>query len=190
MPITIEPKLKSDERDKLAGILGCSLSNLEKTLGAYCEASLQEYTRMFLGQKVFSRGSDIREYRLFLLIIYAFGNKLPDEQKVCDLFQTTTGQSRALIRSVMSKYQYELSKAIDITLKETIANAKKDLIGGDYEFTVNSENIVNAMDRVLATIDGTLPQVAKKKGTVSTYILKPSSYTKLKERYGIVAKEV
>lgn len=69
---------------------------------------------MFIGQRVFTRGRDIQEYRLFLLIRGPFGNTIPDDQMVCDLFQTTT-QSRALVRSVMSKYQYELSQAIILT---------------------------------------------------------------------------
>ena len=96
-------------------------------------------------------------------------------RKICDLFQTTVSQSRALIRSVMSKYQYVLSSAIKTTITNTILGAVQAEAGDDFEFTVNSENVVEALNRVLASLDGTLPQIAKKKGTVTTYILKPSS---------------
>jgi hypothetical protein len=50
---------------------------------------------------------------------------------------------------------------------------------------INSENLVDALNRDLASIDGSLPQVAKKKNTVSTYELQNSSYLKLCEHYGI-----
>lgn len=185
MSILIDLKLREDEIDKLAGILGCGKEQLEDKITSYGEAAIQEYIRMFLGQKVFSRGTDIQEYRLYLLIVHAFGNKLPDEQKVCDLFQTTSTKSRSLIRSVMSKYQYDLSSAIDMTLKETILSARQPSIGEDYEFTINSESIVDAMNRSLATMDGTLSQVTKKKSTVSTYVLKPASFEKLKGKYEV-----
>jgi hypothetical protein len=183
MPIRVNHGLRNDEAEKLAGILGCERNQLDGILSSYASAALQEYIGMFLGQKVFTRGADIREYRLFLLIQHAFDNQLPDEQKICDLFQTTVSQSRALIRSVMSKYQYDLSAAIKTTITNTITGAAQPEEGGDYEFTVNSENVVEAMNRALASLDGTLPQVAKKKGTVTTYVLKPSSRDRLVQHY-------
>jgi hypothetical protein len=135
---------------------------------------------MFLGQKVFTRGSDTREFRLFLLIREAFNNQIPDEQKVCGLFQCSATQARSLIRAVMSKYQYELHDAIEATLANTVKRVVKDQ-AGDLVVIINNENVVDALNRVIASIDGSLPQVAKKKGIVSTYELKSSSYKKLCE---------
>lgn len=185
MPIQFNHNLRDDEAAKLAGILGCAINELDAVLSTYASAALQEYVGMILGQRVFTRGADMREYRLFLLVKHAFDNQLPDEQKICDLFQTTVTQSRALIRSVMSKYQYDLSQAIRTTITNTIVGATQGGEGDDYEFTVNSENIAEAMNRVLASLDGTLPQVVKKKGTVTSYVLKPSSRDRLVEHYDI-----
>jgi hypothetical protein len=81
---------------------------------------------MFLGQKVFRRGSDILEYRLFLLIEKALEGQIPDEQVVSNLFQTTPTESRSLIRSVMSKYQYQLRGAIEYSIRAILENASKD----------------------------------------------------------------
>ncbi|HEY8788095.1 MAG TPA: hypothetical protein VIM10_03025 [Actinopolymorphaceae bacterium] len=91
------------ERKQLAATLGCDAKDLTKTLKAYGEAASEEYVRMILGQKVFTRGTDIREYRLSLLITHVFGGRLPSEQLISALFQTTATQSRALLRAVMSK---------------------------------------------------------------------------------------
>jgi len=138
---------------------------------------------MFIGQRVFTRGADIQEYRLFLLIKEPFGNQIPDEQRVSDLFQTTASQSRSLIRSVMSKYQYELQDAISATLKRAVQAAEAE--SDDWTVTINSENIVEALNRVIGAIDGSLPQIEKKRGTVSYYVLRRSSYSALCRRFGL-----
>jgi hypothetical protein len=72
----------------LAEILGSSPDQVEDKLAPYVSAAATEYIEMFLGRRVFTRGQDIREYRLFLLMRGVFG-RLPDEQEVSDLFQTT-----------------------------------------------------------------------------------------------------
>ena len=89
----------------------------------------------------------------------------------------------------MSKYQYELYDAIQTTLRNTVQRVANDA-AGNLVVVINSENLVDALNRVLASIDGSLPQVGKKKGTVSTYELKNSSYQRLCEHYGVDAIEV
>jgi hypothetical protein len=184
MKLEVEIKLDQNESKQLAGIIGVKAGELNKGFQAFARAAVQEYAQMFLGKKVFTRGSDMREFRLFLLIRDAFGNKIPDEQKVCDLFQCSTTQARSLIRAVMSKYQYDLHEATNASLKETVQRVAVDNAGA-LTVTINSENLVDALNRDLASIDGSLPQVAKKKNTVSTYELQNSSYKKLCERYDI-----
>jgi len=179
MDITTTLRLNPAEKKQLAGILHCQPSELSEKLGSYSNAAALEYIQMFLGQKVFTRGSDIREFRLFLLIRHAFNNTIPDEQTVCGLFQCTSSQSRSLIRSVMSKYQYELYDAITSTLTTTLQNATVDGDGEGVVITIINENVVEALNRELASLDGTLPQVVKKKGTVSTWELRESSYLTL-----------
>jgi hypothetical protein len=93
MPITIELGLADEERNQLGGILKCSPADLDATLESYAAAALEEYGRMFIGQRVFTRGADIQVYRLFLLIKGPFDNQIPDEQIVSDLFQTTANQN-------------------------------------------------------------------------------------------------
>lgn len=183
MPISVDLDLSNDERAQLAGIIHSDPAKLDESLAAFGAAALEEYVRMFIGQRVLTRGADIREYRLFLLIKGPFANQIPDEQRVSDLFQTTTSQSRSLIRSVMSKYQYELQEAINSSLKSTVAEAAKE--ADDWTVTINSENIVETLNRVIGSIDGSLPQIEKKRGTVSSYIVRQSSYTRLREHFGL-----
>lgn len=185
MEVTVNINISEQEKTELASILNCSKESLPTELSKFGAAALQEYISMFLGQKVFKRGSDILEYRLFLLIEEAYGNKVPDEQDVCKLFQTSSTESRSLIRSVISKYQYQLKSALEKTIKEILQSAARDNEQEPYTVTINSQNIVDELNRQLASIDGSLPPVTKKRGSVSIYEIKASSYSRLCHKFGI-----
>src|ERR1039458_2566189 len=154
MKLSISLSLDPAEIKQLSGILRTPAAGLDSTFSPYAKAAIQEYIQMFLGQKVFTRGTDMREFRLFLLIKSAFNNKIPDEQNVCDLFQCTQSQGRSLLRAVMSKYQYELSDAINATLKELVNSARKEESSNLIAITVNNETLIEALNRLLANIDG------------------------------------
>jgi hypothetical protein len=182
MEIKTNIPLTNTEITTLAEILECSPADLPDVLSRYAAAGLREYISMFQGQKVFKRGSDILEFRLLLMIEEAFENLIPDENKVSNLFQTTSTESRSLIRSIMSKYQYQLKVAIESSLKKLITNAKQESKDSDYSIVINSQNLVDECNLMLARIDGSLPLVSKQRGSVSTYLIKPSSYKTLKDR--------
>jgi len=182
MDVTAHIHLNEEDTTELCHILDCDQGDLSNTLSAYASAALKEYVTMFLGQKVFTRGSDIIEYKLFLLIAEAFENRIPDEQEVCRLFQTTATGSRSIIRSVMSKYQYQLKAAIERSMQRLIQSAQQEDENQPYTVTINSLNVVEELNRVLADIDGNLPPVSKKRGSVSTYEIARSSYTRLMAR--------
>lgn len=182
---TLNLDLTTEEEELLADILSCAKEKLAEKLQPIAKAAIEEYIRMILGQKVFTRGQDIREYRLFLLIKELFQGKIPDDQKISDLFQTTPNESRSLIRSVLSKYQYELKHSITQTLEDIIKNVNKDSETGDLIITVNSISKIEELNRILLSIDGTLPQISKKPKSVSTYLLKRSSYMRLCEHFHI-----
>lgn len=183
MEINTKIDLSDADQQELARILDCSVDGLSTALSAYSSAALNEYVSMFLGQKISRRGSDINEYRLFLLITTVFGNMIPDEQEVCRLFQTSATESRALIRAVMSKFQYQLRGAIDNSIRKSLESAQKEGDTGPYVVTINSQNVVEELNRSLATIDGSLQQIKKKRGSVSTFEISPSAYARLTEKF-------
>ncbi len=103
MLISIELDLGETEIAEIASVLESDDGNLAAILSRHFKASALEYLAMYRGQKVFRRGSDLLEYRLLLLIETAFEGVIPDEHEVARLFQTTPGESRALIRSILAK---------------------------------------------------------------------------------------
>lgn len=189
MRVTIEVTLDGAEEKALAAILNCDKGELGTFLSKYARAALEEYVRMFLGEKIFKRGSDFLEYRLFLLIRHAFDGTLPNDSRISALFQTTASQSRALLRSVMSKYQYPLDPAIRKTLADAIRSAKWDRGNKVFVFTPHSSIIVDALNRVLADLDGTLTEVAKQSGSIGNYIIPRASQKQLCKTFGVTYDE-
>src|SRR2546427_5218533 len=61
MKVEADLKLRTVDNNELARILGCKLTELSAALFPYASAALEELVTMFLGQKVFSCGSDLLE---------------------------------------------------------------------------------------------------------------------------------
>jgi hypothetical protein len=181
MLISIELDLGETEIAEIASVLESDDGNLAAILSRHFKASALEYLAMYRGQKVFRRGSDLLEYRLLLLIETAFEGVIPDEHEVARLFQTTPGESRALIRSILAKYQYRIKEVIKRTISQKLAEAGQEEEGGPYSVVINSVNIVLEMNRILADLDGSLQPVKKKRGCVSTYEIMPSSFEILRQ---------
>ncbi|HCE2207183.1 hypothetical protein P3384_22735 [Vibrio parahaemolyticus] len=180
--ITFTLDLSQDDEAELASILGCENNELADAITKCSNAATLEYLAMIRGQKVFKRGTDILEYRLLLLIQHHFGGVIPDEKDVTHLFQTTLTESRSLIRAVISKYQYLLRDAIDQTMLTVLNIATADTAVAPYEVVIKSQNIVDELNRLISDIDGNLPSVTKKRGSVATYEIKRSAYDQLRQR--------
>lgn len=188
MEIKFDITFDTTETDLLKSILHCTDTELNDRLNKVARAAYEEYRKMILGQKVFTRGKDIIEFRLFIFIKYFFDGKIPEEQKICDLFQVTATESRALIKSIMSKYQYELRDTIQSSIKEQVEKINLDENSEEYKISIQNQYFKDELNRVLGTIDTSLPVIQIDKGTIATYIVKPSSYLKLCEHFGVTPK--
>ena len=160
MRFEIELQLSNAEAAEIATILGCGVEHVPTQLASHFSASAQEYLAMYRGQKVFRRGTDILEHRLFLLIESAFDGKIPDEHQVTSLFPTSAGRSRPLIRSGSCKVSVpNRSIGIKRTMAaecQNYAYAQRQGRGAHHTVTINSVNIVEEMNRLLADHDGGL----------------------------------
>ena len=185
MKISFELKLLPEEETQLAGILNTDSAKLSAKLAPFASAATAEYVRMFLGQRVFTRGSDLREYRLLLLIQTAFENAIPSEDVVSSLLQCTRTQSRALLRSVMSKYQYELRSAIETTLIQSLKSVKRHKNDNVLRVVVFNENIIAELNKVLSILDGTEDQIVRQQGKLAVYEFTESAYKALCKKYNI-----
>lgn len=185
MKVEFQIKIDDKEIELLKQILSCKDDGeLKEQLNLYCQASSEEYLEMFLGKRVFTRGSDIREYKLFLLIKNVF-KKIPDEQVVSNLFQTSITESRSLIKAVLAKYQYSITEILNDTLKNIISCAEEDNESGEYEINCNSKYIEEELNKILSEISGRLPMIKKKSGAVSIHKIQSNSYEELKKYFKV-----
>jgi hypothetical protein len=169
----------------LARIFECDVPSLAPKLARLEAAAREEYLEMILGRKVFTRGQDIREWRLYLMIKHVFGLRLPSERTIGALFQTSPSQSRALLRSVMSKHQYDLQACIRSSLADLLTRAQP--VGTTppvtYVFLCDSENEVDALNREVSRLDGRLAPVTRRRSTASTYEMPLSTYQALRTEF-------
>ena len=94
-----------------------------------------------------------------------------------------------LFRS-MSKYQYQLKSYIENTLKYLLDSAVVSENKDSLLLSVHNLNLVEELNRELAEIDTNLPPVQKKRGSVSTYIIFPSSYNRLCDKFKVSPKQL
>ncbi len=203
MNINFELDLRGEEQELLKNILEIETDNppqrpigtanreLADKISVISKAASYEYVRMILGQKIFTRGQDIKEFRLFMLIKYLFNGKIPDEQTITTLFQTTTSESKSLLRSVLAKYQYELRESINETIKDILGNrlTRHELEEGEIIYYTSNIplNIVDEMNKLLSGINGALTQISKKRGALNTFEIAEDAYTALIEHFGLGA---
>lgn len=169
------------EQEQLASALRCPPEDIDDRISQIAAAAQEEYVRMFLGQHVYSRGQDIKQYRLSLLIKYLFGGRLPTEGQISALFQTTTTESRSLLRSVRAKFQYQLGAATHNTMHEIFKKAKKVEGAETFSLVCDSENVIEALNDTIARLDGALPKVKKSPGTAGEYEIAASTHAALEK---------
>jgi hypothetical protein len=175
-------RLNRKDRMLLAQSLGCSAEELAARLRQVEAAALEEYVAMILGQRSFTRGQDIREWRLVLIARHLFDGKLPGERFISAVFQTSPAQSRGLLRAVLAKYQYELQDGIRATLAAAVAGAQP--IRGTTTWTIvpDSENVIDALNLEIQAIDPALAQITRRRATVGTYEVTQAAMDALRTR--------
>lgn len=149
MQITFDLTLSPEERQKLSSVIGCQEQNLDAAFCGYAKAAADEYVQMFLGKNAFRRTSDFQDFRILLLIIHVLNGSVPDEALVSRLFQTSSSESRARIRSVTSKYQRTLEQQIRGSVM-SILNAATPGDNNTHTISVNNQVIVDLLNAKLA----------------------------------------
>ena len=154
-------------------------------------AALEEYIMMILGNKVFTSGTEIHVYRLCLLINRCFTDILPNEEMVSRIFQTTTTQSRSLLRSVVSKYQYVLGEIIRNTISKLVEDTEV-LPSSEIEtmliINTNSRFFIELMNEKIASLDVTLPSVSLRPHCSASYQIQFNTYLALCDEYKVIPK--
>lgn len=179
MNITFQIVIENDDKMVLAQALDCPMGDVDARLQAHARASLEEYVQLYLGRRVFSRGSDILEHRLALLIEHAYEGKVPPEGDIAALFQITLPQARSLIRSTLSKYRSQLRDATEKTVKTLLETAAWQNDDKEVWIEIPAANVVDLMNQALVRRDRGATGVKRHKDAIATYVITKKAYAVL-----------
>jgi len=175
--------LSPEQAAQLQDTLSCTEAELNDRLMCCAIAARQEYVALMLGDHVFTRIQDLREYRLLLLIRELFKDTLPAERKVSAMLQTTTAESRTLLRSVHTKHRLELGKALVVALSALLRTAKPLPGGsGDLVLAIYNVSIVEEINSRLLDAGPELRHLKKRQRTGAQFEISEASYRRLRIR--------
>lgn len=183
MQITFNIKIDQDDEKALLAVLGGNAAGLNAKLNDHAKAALSEYVECYVGRRAYSRGSDILEHRLSLLVKHAFKGKIPTAAEVADLFQTTLSASRTLIRNTFSKYRFELDgvavEAAKDVLEHVTWSSKDECLA-----KITAPHLVEIFNRRLLTKDAGFKEITRTQGAVGTYAIAGDAYAELCTAFG------
>jgi hypothetical protein len=178
MHIVFDIAINADDEKALVTVLGGDAAGLNAKLNDHAKAALEEYIECYVGRRAYSRGSDILEHRLSLLVKHAFKGKIPTAAQVADLFQTTLSASRTLIRNTFSKYRFELDAVTAAAAKDVLEKvtwASKD----ECLAKITAPNLVEVLNRRLLAEDAGFREISRTQGAIGTYAIARNAYAKL-----------
>ena len=154
-------------------------NELTLALSKLAKSSFMEYTKMFIEKGLPTRADEIKQERLFFLLIHYFGNRLPTENELSSIFQLTQSQSKSLLRNTKSRYRTKIATFIKATLSETLASFVYNDKTDHYEFICTSSTIIEELNLIISQKGGSLETISKKKGLASKYQCSVDTYNLL-----------
>lgn len=188
MIINVKIEVDDDDRSALAAALGCAEDKVEEELGLHGRAAVHEYAEAYAGRRALTRGTDILEHRLALLIQHAFKEKIPSDADISRLFQTPIARSRTLLRNALSHYRYQLREATTASVRTVLENATWRADRSLFQVEFHAANLLELMNIRLAGADARKKPVAKSADSVATYEIAEQSYELLCELFGAEPK--
>lgn len=187
MQIVFDIDLSATDQDALAAALGCTTAQLPQRLPGHARAALGEYVEAYVGRRAFSRGSDILEHRLALLIEHAFDNKIPRESDVARLFQSTLTSTRSLLRTTLSKYRFQLKDATSGSAKTALDAAVWNAEDQRFRIELKASNLFDVLNQRLAAADGKKEPIVRVPESSTIYSVRPATYALLCQEFGAIA---
>lgn len=176
--------LDEQEIQKLMTLFNCqSDEEFNLALKNVTLAALTEYKEMLLGKGLPTRADEIKQHRLFHLVKHYFRGVMPTEAEVSSMFQLTETESRALIRNVRTRFRYQLEAEILNTLQQTVISA--ELNEDKYHVVIQSDNVLEELNRVVSTNAPQLDPVTKVRGSARKYQISEDTYELLSNVLGI-----
>jgi len=139
-------------------------------------AAIMEYKEMFLGRGLPTRADEIRQHRLLYLIKFYFQGRIPNEVEVASMFQLTETESRSLIKSVKTRFRFELLQEIRQTLRTIIESASRERETEPFRVVIQSDNVLEELNQIISIQAPYAVPISKCRSTTRTYEITEDSY--------------
>ncbi len=130
----------------------------------FVKAAIQEYMDMMSGERVFSRASDYREYRLLLMIENVFEG-MPNETVVADLFQLKRSEARTLINNVDAKYRRRIADTKKRSILGVINSINVENKASYYEFNCDSVYMIESLNEYISSGNELIQKIPYKRNS-------------------------
>lgn len=177
-----EEELPASERSLIKECLGIDdETTFTHALSKLAKSSFMEYTKMFIEKGLPTKADEIKQERLFSLLIHYFGNRLPTENELSSIFQLTQSQSKSLLRNTKSRYRTKIANFIKTTLLTTFHSFVFNKEADYYEFICTSPTIIEELNLIISQKEGALEAISKVKGSACKYQCSVDTYNLLKK---------
>ncbi|HEX4959718.1 MAG TPA: hypothetical protein VF173_02680 [Thermoanaerobaculia bacterium] len=158
-------------------------ADLEAAMQKLCKAATLEYLDMFLESGMPSRADEIRQVRLYFLLLYYYKDYLPPESEVSAIFQLTASQGRTLLRTTRSRYRTKIAKQVRESVLKALIKPIED--SEMWEIKIDSNVILEELNLLIVKKKPGLTPVQLKRGSAGKYVVDQDTLDFLKKEYGI-----
>ena len=152
---------------------------VDEAMKRLCKSAFMEYIKMFKEKGIPSRADEVKQERLYFLILYYFEQKLPNENEISTIFQLTSSESKTLLKNTKSRYRTKINLEIINTLIETLKSAILNDDVDAYEFVCTSASTIDELNMIVNKEGPTLEPITKIRGSSAKFSCAVDTYNLL-----------
>ena len=185
MKITID--IKDSELDKskkrvLKENLDLKIDKaLDEALKRLTKSAFLEYLSMFFGEGMPNSADEVKQNRLYLMVLYYYRDHIPSEAEISSIFQLTNSQSKTLLRNTIARYRLDIGDQIRASLRAVIDVIVFDKNVPKYDVVIESEVFRDELNLIIAQNWPMLTSISRKRGMAAGYVIMQDTYLAIKK---------
>lgn len=175
--------MQDEDKSRLRLVLGlpgdASDTAVAEKLVPFATAALAEYVDQFTGRQVPSRMRDQEQLRLLHITRHAFGGKLPDPDRVGEMFQLNSSEARTLLRNTATRYRYELAQDMNDAVWSVLVERSKSAGKDSWNVEIRDLALLEHMGEAVRRGPGNPAGIQKSKDEMHVYLFDKATMSAL-----------
>ncbi len=161
---------------------------LDIALEKLCKSAFMEYIKMFKERGLPNRADEVKQERLFQLLVHYFQDHMPQESEISTIFQITLAQSRTLLRNTNSRFRTLIMSYLKNSLQSILESAIFNEDTKKYELIIQSKVFYEEFITTINNRGPDLTQLRRVPNSASRYECTDKTFNLLAEYYEVVIK--